>query len=105
MAPAEGSESSTQLTFVIPTRGMIGIRSALLTATKGQAVLDTIFDSYKPNVGAIMQRDRGSLLASTDGTANPFGIAGAQERGKMFVQPKDDVYEDMIIGVHQRPGR
>lgn len=104
MGPAEGSEASTQLTFVIPTRGMIGIRSALLTATKGQAVLDTIFDSYKPNVGAISQRDRGSLLASTDGTANPFGIAGAQERGKMFVSPKDEVYTDMIIGVHQRPG-
>jgi GTP-binding protein len=104
MGPAEGSEASTQLTFVIPTRGMIGIRSALLTATKGQAVLDTIFDSYKPNVGQIMQRDRGSLLASTDGVANPFGIAGAQDRGKMFISPKDEVYEDMIVGVHQRPG-
>lgn len=104
MAPAEGSEGSTHLVFVIPTRGMIGIRSALLTATKGQAVLDTMFDSYRPNVGQISQRDRGSLLASTDGTANPFGIAGAQDRGKMFVSPKDEVYTDMIIGIHQRPG-
>jgi GTP-binding protein len=104
MGPAEGSEASTQLIFVIPTRGMIGIRSSLLTATKGQAVLDTEFDSYRPNVGSILQRDRGSLLASTDGVANPFGIAGCQERGKMFVSPKDEVYADMIIGVHQRPG-
>ena len=104
MGPAEGSEDSTQLIFIIPTRGMIGIRSALLTATKGQAVLDTQFDSYRPNVGAIAQRDKGSLLAFAGGTANPFGIAGAQERGKMFISPKDEVYTDMIVGVHQRPG-
>lgn len=104
MGPAEGSEGQTQLRFVVPTRGMIGIRSALLTATKGTLVLDTIFDSYRPVVGAIQQREKGSLLAFEDGTANPFGIIGAQDRGRLFVGPKTDVYKDMIIGVHQRPG-
>eukprot|EP01038_Epipyxis_sp_PR26KG_P006603 gene6603-9070_t len=104
MGPSEGSEGQTQLKFLVPTRGMIGIRSALMTATKGTVVLDTVFDSYKPAVGAISQREKGSLLAFEEGVANPFGIAGAQERGRMFITTKDDVYKDMIIGVHQRPG-
>ena len=104
MGPSEGSDSQTQLQFIVPTRGMIGIRSALLTATKGTLVLDTVFDSYRPVVGAITQREKGSLLAFEEGTCNPFGIAGAQDRGRMFIQTKDDVYKDMIIGVHQRPG-
>lgn len=104
MGPAEGSEGQTQLKFLVPTRGMIGIRSALLTATKGTMVLDTVFDSYRPSAGAIQQREKGSLLAFEDGVANPFGIQGAQDRGRMFIQTKDEVYADMIIGVHQRPG-
>ena len=104
MGPAEGSEGQTQLKFLVPTRGMIGVRSTLLTVTKGTMVLDTVFDSYKPVVGAISQREKGSLLSYEDGTANPFGIIGAQDRGRLFIAPKTDVYKDMIIGVHQRPG-
>lgn len=104
MGPCEGSEGQTQLKFVVPTRGMIGIRSALLTATKGTLVLDTVFDSYRPVVGAISQREKGSLLAFDDGEGTSFGIGGAQDRGRMFVSVKDAVYKDMIIGVHQRPG-
>jgi len=73
MGPAEGSEGQTQLKFVVPTRGMIGIRSQLLTATKGTLVMDTVFDSYRPCVGVISQRDKGSLLAFEDGVANAFG--------------------------------
>lgn len=104
MAPAEGSTDQTQLKFLVPTRGMIGIRSALLTATKGTVVLDTTFHSYRPSVGLIAQREKGSLIAFEQGTANPFGIAGAQDRGRMFITPKEEVFKDMIIGVHQRPG-
>lgn len=104
MGPAEGGDDLTQLQFLVPTRGMIGIRSALMTATKGTLVLDTVFDSYRPSVGAISQREKGSLLAFEQGTANPFGLQGAQDRGRLFVEPKDEVFKDMIIGVHQRPG-
>jgi GTP-binding protein len=104
MGPAEGAEGMTALQFVVPTRGMIGVRSALLTATKGTVVLDTVFDSYKPTAGQIQQREKGSLLAFENGVANPYGINGAQDRGRMFIEPKTDVYKDMIIGVHQRPG-
>ena len=104
MGPSDGSEGQTQLKFLVPTRGMIGIRSALMTATKGTLVLDTVFDSYRPAVGAISQREKGSLLAFEEGVANPFGIAGAQDRGRMFIDSKEEVFKDMIIGVHQRPG-
>jgi len=104
MAPFEGSDDQTQLKFLVPTRGMIGIRSALLTATRGTLVLDTVFDSYRPSVGSISQREKGSLLAFEQGNANVFGIGSAQDRGRLFINAKDDVYKDMIIGIHQRPG-
>lgn len=104
MSPAEGSDTLTQLKFSVPTRGLIGVRSAMLTATKGTVVMDTTFEAFKPVVGQIAQREKGSLLAFENGVANPFGISGAQDRGRMFVSPKDEVFKDMIIGVHQRPG-
>jgi GTP-binding protein len=104
MAPAEGSDTLTQMKFSVPTRGLIGVRSTMLTATKGTVVMDTTFDDFKPVVGQISQREKGSLLAFEGGVANPFGISGAQDRGRMFVSPKDEVFKDMIIGIHQRPG-
>lgn len=104
LAPAEGTDDATQVVFSVPTRGMIGVRSQLLSATKGEAVMDTQMDDYRPHVGPIQQRDKGSLLAFEDGVANPNGISGAQSRGNMFITPKTDVYKDMIVGVHQRPG-
>lgn len=72
MGPAEGVDGQTQLKFSIPTRGMIGIRSSLLTATKGTVIMDSTFDDYKPAVGSISQREKGSLLAFENGVANPF---------------------------------
>jgi GTP-binding protein len=66
--------------------------------------MDTNFDSYKPYAGQIESREKGSLLAFEEGTATTFGIENAQERGKLFVEPKADVFKNMIVGVHQRPG-
>ncbi|GMI54713.1 hypothetical protein ScalyP_jg8715 [Parmales sp. scaly parma] len=91
--------------YLIPTRGMLGLRSALLTATRGTALIDSVFDSYRPRIsGLIEARDKGSLLAFSDGKATPFGLAGAQDRGKMFASAGVEVYKGMIVGVHQRPG-
>lgn len=104
MGPSEGSEGITAITFLVPTRGMIGVRSSLMTVTKGTVVLDTVFDSYRPSVGSIGGREKGSLLGFEEGPANSFGINNAQERGKLYIAPKDEVFKDMIIGVHQRPG-
>lgn len=104
MAPSDVGEHQTRLLFLVPTRGMIGIRSALLTATKGNIVLDSVFDSYRPHVGPILPRDRGSLLAHESGISSPYGMFGVQERGRLFITPKTEVYKDMIIGIHIRPG-
>ena len=100
-----GGEGLSLVKYLIPTRGMLGVRSALLSATRGTALIDSMFDSYKPKIaGAMSDKEKGSLLAFSDGDANTHGIQGAQDRGSMFISPNDPVYKDMIVGVHQRPG-
>ena len=101
----EEGEGLSVVKYLVPTRGMLGLRSALLTATRGTAIIDSVFDSYRPRIdGDIQSREKGSLLAFADGQATTFGIEGAQDRGKMFVKAQEDVYKGMIIGIHQRPG-
>ena len=101
----EEGEGLSLVKYLVPTRGMLGLRSALLSATRGTAIIDSVFDSYRPRIdGDIQARDKGSLLAFADGTATTFGIEGAQDRGRMFVSVSDDVYKGMIVGIHQRPG-
>jgi len=91
--------------YLVPTRGMLGLRSNLLSATRGTVIIDSVFDSYRPKIaGDILTRDRGSLLAFADGVVTTFGLEGAQDRGKLFANPGDDVYKGMIVGIHQRPG-
>lgn len=97
-------EGSGYVEYVVPTRGMIGLRNAMLTATRGMAIMESSFSSYRPACGEINPRDKGSLLAFSSGDATTFGIIGAQDRGELFISPKTKVYEDMIVGVHQRPG-
>jgi GTP-binding protein len=101
----EEGEGLSVVKYLVPTRGMLGLRSALLTATRGSAIIDSVFDSYRPKInGDIQGRDKGSLLAFADGPSTTFGIEGAQNRGTMMIQPGDEVYKGMIVGVHQRPG-
>jgi GTP-binding protein len=101
----EAGEGLSTVKYLVPTRGMLGLRSSLLSATRGTAIIDSVFDSYRPKIPEeILSRDKGSLLAFADGKATTFGIEGAQERGKMFINPQDDVYKGMIVGIHQRPG-
>jgi GTP-binding protein len=104
MGVEEGSGFSL-VKYLVPTRGMLGLRSNLLSATRGTALIDSVFDSYRPRIaGEIQGRDKGSLLSFADGPATTFGIEGAQTRGKMMVKSQDEVYKGMIIGIHQRPG-
>lgn len=100
----EEGEGLSVVKYIVPTRGMLGLKSALLTATRGNAIIDSVFDSYRPMIdGGIQNREKGSLLAFADGPATSFGIEGAQDRGRMFVKPGDECYKGMIIGIHQRP--
>lgn len=90
-------ENMSVVKYLVPTRGMLGIRSALLTATRGTAIIDSVFDSYRSKIQEIIQaRDKGSLLAFADGPTTTFGIEGAQVRGNMFVSPGSDVYKGMM---------
>ncbi|XP_031398669.1 putative elongation factor TypA-like SVR3, chloroplastic [Punica granatum] len=99
-----GSEGTTLLKYKIPTRGLLGLRNAILTASRGTAILNTIFDSYGPWAGDISTRDQGSLVAFEEGTSTSYALASSQERGHMFIGPGVDVYKGQIVGIHQRPG-
>lgn len=101
----EAGEGLSVVKYLVPTRGMLGVRSAILSATRGTAIIESIFDSYRPQVkGEIDGRDKGSLLSFSDGTVTTHGLVGAQDRGRLMCNPGDDVYKGMIIGIHQRPG-
>ena len=85
--------------YLIPTRGLIGLKSLLLTRTRGTVVLNNLFDSYKP-VHEIDTHvnDHGSLISSETGVSNSYGLNNAQERGMLFIGPAIDVYEGMVVG-------
>eukprot|EP00180_Rhodochaete_pulchella_P001670 Plantae.Rhodophyta-Rhodochaete_pulchella.ctg2515.p1 GENE.Plantae.Rhodophyta-Rhodochaete_pulchella.ctg2515~~Plantae.Rhodophyta-Rhodochaete_pulchella.ctg2515.p1 ORF type:complete len:617 (+),score=137.34 Plantae.Rhodophyta-Rhodochaete_pulchella.ctg2515:183-1853(+) len=98
------SENISTVKYTVPTRGLLGIKNALLTNTRGTAVLNTIFAGYKPYAGDLPRKDNGSLLAYDSGKVTSYGIEGAQDRGKLIVSPGEPVYKNQIVGIHQRPG-
>jgi len=94
---------SVRLEFAIPTRGLIGLRNAMLTATKGNGTMSSRLIGYEPWMGPISSTRSGALVASETGTALGHGIANAQERGITFIHPGTEVYEGMIVGQQPRP--
>ncbi|AFK02542.1 GTP-binding protein TypA [Emticicia oligotrophica DSM 17448] len=90
------------LEFNIPSRGLIGLRSSVLTATFGEAIMNHRFKSYEPFKGAIPGRVNGSLIASGNGPATPYSIDKLQDRGAFFIDPGEEVYMGMVIGEHNR---
>ena len=97
-------ENSVRLTYLSPTRGLLGFRYHFLTATRGMGVLHTLFHRYLPLAGEIKFRSNGSLVAWERGVTTSFGLHNAQARGMLFVEPGVDVYEGMVVGEHQRSG-
>ena len=92
------------LEFEIPSRGLIGLRSQMLTATAGEAIMAHRFVDYKPFKGAIPGRLVGVLVSKSQGPATEYSIAKLQDRGKFFVDPGEEIYEGMIIGEQNKPG-
>ncbi|EHL15810.1 GTP-binding protein TypA/BipA [Peptoanaerobacter stomatis] len=92
-----------RLEFSIPTRGLIGYRSEFLTDTKGNGIINTLFDKYDEYKGAIETRSRGSLVAFESGVAVTYGLYNAQERGILFVEPGEKVYSGQVVGLNARP--
>ena len=88
----------TRLEFSIPARGLIGFRNEFMTDTKGNGILNTIFDSYGPYKGDIAYRQTGSLIAFEAGETITYGLFNAQERGTLFIGPGEKVYAGMVVG-------
>lgn len=85
--------------YLIPTRGLIGLKNLLLTRTRGTVIINNLFDSYKPaHEIDTKANEHGSLIASESGTSNAYGLNNAQERGVLFIGPAVEVYEGMIVG-------
>lgn len=97
MAPQ--GESRMRIEFKMPSRGLFGYRSEFLTDTKGEGIMNTIFDGYKPHKGDLPVRLTGSLISFETGESITYGLYNAQERGTLFIGPGEAVYAGMVVGV------
>ncbi len=110
MGPRKGKMSKmvnhgsgrVRLEFMVPSRGLIGMRSEMLTDTKGMAIMNSLFSGYIEWQGEIEMRPTGSLVSDRSGVATSFAIYNMQERGVIFISPQTEVYEGMIIGENSR---
>ena len=89
--------------FTIPARGLIGLRTRMMTATQGQAIMHHNFHEYAEMRGEIPGRTNGVMISNVTGKANSFSMNTLQERGVMFVEPNQEVYEGMIVAENCRP--
>ena len=96
MAPT--GNGTTRLEFSIPSRGLIGFRGDFMTATKGNGIINTMFDGYQPYKGDMNYRSQGSLIAFESGESITYGLFNAQERGTLFIGPGEQVYGGMVVG-------
>jgi GTP-binding protein len=95
---SNGNGGYARLEFIIPSRGLIGYRGEFLTDTKGNGIINTLFEDYGPYKGDIQYRKQGSLIAYESGEAITYGLFNAQERGTLFISPGVKVYSGMVIG-------
>ncbi len=96
---SSGSSSELHAEYLIPTRGLIGLKNLLLTRTRGTVIMNNLFDSYKPVHEIDTQaNEHGSLISSETGVSNAYGLNNAQERGVLFIGPAVEVYEGMVVG-------
>ncbi len=98
----ETTGDRTRLEFTIPSRGIIGLRSNMLTATAGEAIMTHRLKDFEPWVGDIEMRTNGSIIASETGTAYAYSIDKLQDRGRFFISPMDQVYCGQVVGEHTR---
>ena len=92
----------TRLTYRIPSRGLIGYRHELLTDTRGEGLINTLFDGWDADAGFIQSRINGTLVSDRTGKATTYALFNLLPRGEMFIAPGEEVYEGMIVGLHKR---
>ncbi len=97
-----GNGTRMKLEYSIPSRCLFGYRSSFMSATRGEGILNTVFEDYKPYKGDIQIRFTGSLIASEDGETTSYGCYNSQERGSLFVSPGISVYEGMVVGMNPK---
>ena len=93
-----------KIEYRIPTRCLLGYRSLFMTATRGEGIMNTVFDAYEPHRGDIQLRFTGSLVASEDGETTSYGLYNTQERGSMFLGPSVKIYAGQIVGMNPKQG-
>ncbi len=98
MAEMRTEKGMAYIEFLVPTRGLIGFRNQFLTSTKGQGIINSLFEKYEEYKGDIESNPHGSLVASEAGTTKIYGLLGAEGRGELFVGPGTEVYEGQIVG-------
>lgn len=98
-----GDNGITSFEFIIATKDLFGYRSEFITDTKGLGIMNVSFDSYKPDSGDSLKRDRGSLVAFESGVTTLYGLTGIQDRGELFIGPATQVYKGQVVGQHSRP--
>ena len=98
MQTMENHGNRVTMEFLIPSRGLFGYKNEFLTDTKGEGILNTLFDSYQPYKGKIPERFTGSLVAFETGESITYGLYNAQERGTLLIGPGVPVYEGMVVG-------
>ena len=94
--------SRMKIEYLIPSRGLFGYRNEFLTATKGEGIMASVFDSYAPYKGEVERRNTGSLISYETGVAISYGLFNAQQRGTLLIEPGVDVYEGMIVGINPK---
>jgi GTP-binding protein len=97
-------ENTVRLTYIIPTRGLLGFRYQFLTATRGNGIMNTLFHGYGPFTGTFSTRATGSIVSWDTGTTTTFGLKNAEERGSLFLGAGVEVYEGMVVGERAQPG-
>ena len=97
-----GHGDTVELEFLLPARGLIGYRSQFLTDTRGNGIMNNVFERYEPFKGEIAARGVGALVASESGAAVAYGLFNVQDRGSLFIGPGTEVYEGMIVGENAR---
>jgi GTP-binding protein len=96
-------DNTVRLTYIVPTRGLLGFRYQFLTATRGMGILNTIFNGYAPIAGQILSRATSSVVAWEAGVTTNYGLKNAEERSMLFIGPGIEVYEGMVVGETPRP--
>jgi GTP-binding protein len=94
----------SKLEFLVPTRGLIGLRNLFLTSTKGTGIINTIFSGHKEMKGEVKSREHGSIVSTATGETNNYGLVAAQGRGELFMSAGVPVYEGMVIGANAKEG-